>query len=140
MFVGMKRILLHSVLALVSVISIAFLILPTHLKLYYVLDRAHQAKVKPKGTWLNMTCPQCGRQLEQIVINPDNPLTADEAWRYAYYCRQEGIFWVADCPGWYFAGWYGPFNSYWKLANTVAIIIVILSGAAFVLSVIRDKC
>jgi len=139
MLVGKKRILLYGIPALIFVIAIAFLLFPAQLKLFYVLDEVHRARVEPTGTWVNMTCPECGRQLERIVIDPDNPLMADDAWRYAYYCGQEDIFWVADCAGWYFVGWYGPFNAFWKLTNTTAISIVIISGVTLVLLGVSHK-
>jgi len=138
MLLDKKRILLYGTLAIILVISTAYLLLPPQLKLSYVVDDAHLAEVEPQGTWSNMTCPQCGSQLERIVIDPDSQMP-DDAWRYAYYCRREDIFWIADCPGFYFAGWYGPFDAHLRLTNTVAIGLVIVSGVALILLAIREK-
>ena len=104
MLLGKKRILLYGIPAVVLVISTAYLLLPPQLKLFYVLDDAHLAEAEPQGTFSNMTCPQCGSQLESIVIDPQDPQAIDEPWRTAVYCTQEDIFWVEDMPGWYFAG------------------------------------
>ena len=123
-----------------SCISTVYLLFPHQLKLSYVIDDAHLSEVDLQGTWSNMTCPQCGSQLEGIVIDPDDPQMIDEAWRFAYYCRQEDIFWVCNFPGGISSPrWYGPFNAYWKSTNPVAISIVIISGVALVLLAIRDK-
>ena len=140
MLLGKKKMLLYGILAAVLVISTAYLLLPPQLKLFYVLDDAHLAEAKPQGIGSNMTCPQCGSQLERIVIDPSDPRMADEPWRYAYYCREEDVFWVADMPGLYFAGWYGPFDAHlFGLRNTVAMYLVIISGVALILLAIRDK-
>jgi len=133
-----KRILSYGILTVVFIISMSYLILPSQLKLFYVIDDAHRAEAEPQGTWPNMTCPQCGSQLEQIVIVPPKPQTVDTPWRYAYYCRHEEEFWVADMPGLYFAGWYGPFDAHWRLTNTVATSILIISGATLVLLAIKQ--
>ena len=139
MLLDKKRILLYGVPTVVLTISALYLLLPPQLKLSYVIDDAHLAEASPQGTWSNMTCPQCMSQLERIVLDPPDPLMTDEPWRYAYYCRQEDIFWVADMPGMYFAGWYGPFKANLRLTNTVAVCLVIISGVALVLLAIRDK-
>lgn len=136
---GKKRLVLYGILTAVLVFSTVYLLLPPQTKLSYVLDDAHLAEAEPQGTWSNMTCPQCGSKLERIVIDPADPQIMDEPWRYAAYCRQEDIFWVAEMPGFYFAGWYGPFNAHWKLTNAVAFTIVIICGVAIVLLVIRDR-
>lgn len=124
---------------MIIVVSALYLLLPPRLKLFYNLDAAHLAEKDPSGTWGNMTCPQCGSQLEGIILDPDDPQMLDEPWRFAYYCRQEDIFWVADMPGWYFAGWYGPFDAYWKTRNTAATSFLIISGIALVLVAIKDQ-
>jgi len=140
MLLDKKRILLYGIPAIILVISTAYLLLPPQLKLSYVVDGTHLAEAEPQGTWSNMTCPQCGSQLERIVIDPDDPQMIDDAWRYAAYCRQEDLFWVADMPGFYFAGWYGPFDAHlFGLKNTVAMYIVVISGVSLILLAIRDK-
>ncbi len=138
MLLDKKRISLYGIPAIILVISTAYLLLPPQLRLSYDLDDSHRAEVEPQGTWSNMTCPQCGSQLERIVIDPDSQ-RPDDAWRYAYYCRRADIFWIADCPGFYFAGWYGPFDAQLRLKNTVAIGLAIVSGVALVLLAFRDK-
>jgi len=139
MLVGKKRVLIYALPSIILVASAFYLLLPPQLKLSYVLDAAHLAEKDPEGTWGNMTCPQCGSELERIILDPDDPQMQDEPWRFAYYCRQEDIFWVADMPGWYFAGWYGPFNAFWKIRNTTAISIIIISGVGLVLVAIMDR-
>ncbi len=133
-----KRILLYGIPTLALVISTVYLLLPSQLKLSYVLDDVYLAETEPQGTWSNLTCPQCGSQLEEIGIRPSHKV--DEAWRYVYYCRQEDIFWVWDFPGGIGSpSWYGPFNAHWKLTNAVAFTIVIICGVAIVLLAIRDR-
>lgn len=140
MLIGKKKILLYGILTVVLVVSMAYLLLPPRLKLSYVIDEAHLAKTEPQGTWSNMTCPQCGSQLEEIVIIPADPQIMDKPWRVACYCRQEDIFWVYDFPGGIsYSRWYGPFDAHLRLTNAVAISIVIISGVALVLLAIRDR-
>jgi hypothetical protein len=135
-----RKIIVYVTLASFLVVSVAYLIFPPHLKLVYVLDSSHLARVEPQGNWSSMICPLCGSKLEQIVVDSDEPQTTDEAWRYAYYCKQEDLFWVINFPGGISsAQWYGPFNAYWKLANAVAISISIISGATIFLLAIRRK-
>jgi len=138
MLIGKKKMLLYGILTAVLVISTAYLLFPPQLKLFYVIDDAHLSEVEPQGTWSNLTCPLCGSQVEEIVIDPSGKL--GDPWRYAYYCRQENVFWVWDFPGGMSSPrWYGPFNAYWKLTNAVAFGIVVISGVALFLLVIRDK-
>lgn len=135
MLMGKKRIILYGVLAVVLVVSAAYLLLPNQLKLSYVIDDAHLSEVEPQGTWANMTCPQCGSKLEEIVIG-----IYIDAGSFAYYCREEDIFWVCfSSTNFNVTRWYGPFNAYWKLTNAVAISGVIISGVALVLLAIKDK-
>lgn len=134
-----KRILLYGVLTAALVIYMAYLLFPPQRKLFYIIDDDHFTEAQPQGTWSNMTCPQCGSQLEQIVIDPADPQKCDDSWRFAYYCREEDLFWVADMPGIFFAGWYGPFDAHLRLTNAIAIFILISSGAALVLLFIGDK-
>jgi len=137
-FLSKRRIILYGTPAIVLVISTVYLLLPPQLKLSYVLDDIHLAETEPQGTWSNLTCPQCGSQLEEIGIKPSHKV--DAAWRYAYYCRQEDVFWVFDFLGGIgYARWYGPFNAHWKLTNTVAFTIVVISGVAIVVLTIRDR-
>jgi len=137
---GRKRILLYGLLVAVLLISIIYLLLPSGLKLFYVLDTAYLAETEPQGTIRNMTCPQCGLQLERIVIDPSEPQIMDEPWRDAYYCVGEDIFWVADCPGLFFAGWYGPFDAhFFGLRDTIAGGLVIISGVVLVVLAMRDR-
>jgi len=133
-----KIILFYGLLTAVIAISMSYLLLPPQLKLSYVLDDAHLAETEPQGWWGHMICPQCGSTLERIVIIEMEQQCCDFPWRDAYYCRQEDIFWVADCPGIVFAGWYGPFNAYWKLPKIVASSSIIISGVALVLLAMRD--
>jgi len=135
-----KRKLTYGVLVSVLVISAAYLLFPPQLKLSYVIDDAHVAHAEPQGTWDGMICPQCGSRLERIVIYSDDPQMEDEALRFAYYCRHEDVFWVWNFPGGISSSsWYGPFDAYWKLTNTVATGIVIFSCVALVLLVVRSK-
>lgn len=138
MLVGKKRVFLYGLPSMVLAISAFYLLLPPQLKLSYALHDTHLAETEPEGTWENMTCPQCGSKLEAIVIDPDDPQMQDEPWRFAYYCRQEDMFWIADMPGFYFAGWYGPFDAHWRLTNTVAVIISIISVIALFLLALKD--
>jgi len=85
-----------------------------------------------------MTCPQCKSPLEKIVIYTSEH--TDAAWRFAFYCRQDDIFWVYDFPGGISESrWYGPFNAYWKITNATDIGIIIISCLIIVVMVNRDK-
>lgn len=106
MVLGSKRIFLYGVLSVVLVGSTTYLLFPPQLKLFYVINSDHLSEVEPHGTWLNMTCPQCGSQLKRVVLDPDNPQIMDDTWMFAYHCRKEEMFWIADTPGFDFAEWY----------------------------------
>ncbi len=139
-FLSKRRTILYGTPAIVLVISTVYLLLPPQLKLSYVLDDIHLVETEPQGTWSNSTCTQCGCKLERMVIDPVDSHISDESWRFAAYCRQEDVFWVYDFPGGIgYARWYGPFNAHWKLTNTVAFTIVVISGVAIVLLAIRDR-
>jgi len=137
--IGIRKILPRGILIVFFDISAVYLLLLPQQKLFYFIDDYHLARVEPKGTWSNMTCPLCGLQMEQIVIDSHDPQTADDPWRYAYYCEQEDLFWVADMPGWYFAGWYGPYNAYWKLTNAIATFIVVVSSVSIIVLTMRTR-
>jgi hypothetical protein len=129
-----KKILLFGILIAVFASSVVYLVLPPQMKLYYVLDDVHLAKVWPSGTSSNMTCPVCMSKMRQIVIDPDKPLVRDAGWRYAFYCEQDDLFWIVNFPGGIsFTQWYGPFNAHWKLANILTISTSIISGTSVVL-------
>jgi hypothetical protein len=79
----------------------------------YALDESHKISddaKKPHGTWGNMNSPDNNSELEQIVIDPDDPNMMDEPWRVAYYSKTENVFWIADMPG-FEVNWYGPYPS-----------------------------
>jgi len=139
MVLGSKRIFLYAVLSVVLVGSTTYLLFPPQLKLFYVIDSDYLSEVEPHGTWSNTTCPQCGSQLKRIVLDPDNPQIMDDARMFAYYCRKEDMFWIADTPGFDFAEWYGPFDANLRLTNTVAMCLVIISSIALGLLAIKDK-
>jgi len=138
MLKGKKRMLLYSTFITLLVLSTVYLLLPPQLKLSYIIDDTHIVKIEPKGTWLNITCPQCKSQMEKIVIYTSEH--TDAALRFAFYCRQDDIFWVYDFPGGISESrWYGPFNAYWKITNTTDVCIIIISSFIIVLMVIKDK-
>lgn len=140
MLLGKNRKLRYGIPITVLVLSTVYLLLPSGLKLSYVLDDAHLTDVIPQVTQSNITCPQCGSQLDSIALISAEKGVIDAAWRVAYFCGQEDVFWVADCPGLYFAGWYGPFyGRLFELRNIIALSLLILSGAALILLVIGDK-
>jgi hypothetical protein len=133
-----KKTLLYGALTVFLVLSMVYVLLPARLKLFYVIDDTYIAKVGPQGTLVNMTCPLCKSQLEEIVIYTSQHI--DGGWRYAFYCRQEDIFWVYDFAGGIsYPTWYGPFSAYWKITDTAAISIAIISSVILVLMVTRDK-
>jgi hypothetical protein len=131
-----RTILLYGTLAAFLVLSVVYLLLPSRLKLSYVIDSVHVAKMEPQGTWVSMTCPQCGSQLERIVIYTSE--YTDAAWRFAFYCGQEDVFWVYDFPGGTSESRvYGPFNAYWKITDAAAIGIIIICSVTLVLMIAR---
>jgi hypothetical protein len=136
--ISQRRMLFYGTFTTFIVLSTVYLLLPSQLKLSYIIDNTHIAKIEPQGTWLNMTCPQCKSKLEKIGIYTSED--TDAAWRVAFYCRQDDIFWVYDFPGGISESrWYGPFSAYWKITDTAAIGIIIISSVIIVLMVTRDK-
>jgi hypothetical protein len=91
MLKGKKKMLLYSTFITFLFLSMVYPLLPSRLKLSYLIDNTHVAEKEPQGTWLNMTCPQCKSPLEKIVIY--NSEHTDAAWRFAFYCRRDDIFW-----------------------------------------------
>jgi hypothetical protein len=129
--------LLVTVLGGILVACIGYLVLPRSLKLVYVLDSAHAATTHPDGISANTTCPRDGSTLTRIVLvdEEDGP---DAAWRVAFVCETECVFWVFDCWGGVGkAAWYGPFDETWDETNGIAALVAALSGIALFVVLVR---
>lgn len=130
--------LLYGVLVAILVGCTVYVLLPLKLKLYYILDNAHLATEHPEGTFGGMTCPHDDSELTQIVLINYRPDVKDAAWRFAFYCVTEDIFWICDYPGGIGeASWYGPFKAHLRWTNLLAICGATISGTALVLIVFR---
>ena len=126
--------LLYGALVAILIGCTVYVLLPLKVKLYYTLDDAHLATEQPKGTFANMTCPYDDSQLTEIVIINYSPNVVDAAWRSAFYCVTEDIFWIHDYPGGISqASWYGPFKGHLKWTNSLAICGAAISGMALLL-------
>jgi len=132
-----KEVLLYGVLVAILVGCTLYVLLPSKLKLYYILDNAHLATERPDGTFRSMLCPHDDSELAQIAIIHHSNIV-DAPWRYAFYCEIEDIFWINNYQGGISeARWYGPFKGHLKWTNSLTICGSTLSGIALVLIVLK---
>lgn len=129
------RALLYGILAVVLILSAAYLPLPMERKLrhFCVLDDAHLAEeprasaYRVQGYWV---CPQCGSNLAEIVI-----YEYEDAGMWVLSCYSEGIFWILYAYGPMKSKVYGSYHEIlWRLPNAlnvVAVFGIIFSVIAF---------
>ncbi len=113
----MKRKLVIGLLVIltIAVVGLYFLIPKRIIYENYILDKDHKIAPSgiPSGTWLEKKCPN-GDKVGYIDIILSKGL--DSRWRKALYCKEDGIFWVADFrwgpPNEYssMVDYYGPFE------------------------------